>query len=159
VREPGNQGIEIGIGPDFGGVEEQLPPPDEPGLLAEVDDPLEEPLEDPDAEPLPDARQAGMVGQRLVQGGGEEAARQGALLGLFRPPLPEPCGRLSPHTALQWPGSPDVHRDLGLSPPYSVVLVHLPPFALCVAFPRADYSGGSVAVRLAPFRRSPVPPV
>ena len=88
------------------------------------------------------------------------------MLGLFRPPLPEPCGRLSPHTALQWPGSPDVPRDLGLSPPYSVVLVHLPPFALCAAFPRpvagrdaGDYSGGSAAVGLAAGRRSPVPPM
>src|SRR5215467_2541201 len=34
---------------------------------------------------------------------------------------------------------------------------HLPPFALWPAFPASDYYGGSVAVGVAPFRRSRVP--
>src|SRR5260370_16700687 len=36
-------------------------------------------------------------------------------------------------------------------------LTRLPPFALWTAFPSADYYGGSVALRLAPVRRSRVP--
>jgi len=35
--------------------------------------------------------------------------------------------------------------------------VPLPPFALEPAFPAADYYGGSVAVRVSPFRPSRVP--
>ena len=34
---------------------------------------------------------------------------------------------------------------------------HLPPFAMCEAFPHADYYGGSVAVDLAVGRRSHIP--
>src|SRR5687767_5235189 len=34
---------------------------------------------------------------------------------------------------------------------------HLPPFAVWPAFPAADYYGGSVAVGLAPRRRSCIP--
>jgi hypothetical protein len=36
----------------------------------------------------------------------------------------------------------------------SAISHHLPPFALWTAFPPSDYSGGSVAVGLAPRRRS-----
>jgi hypothetical protein len=43
----------IGICPDPSRIEEELPTPHEAGLLAEVDDLLEEALEDVDAEPLP----------------------------------------------------------------------------------------------------------
>jgi len=35
---------------------------------------------------------------------------------------------------------------------------NLPPFAVWPAFPTADYYGGSVAMRVAPFRPSRVPP-
>ena len=58
----------------LGGVEVQLPAPDQPRLLAQVDDLLEEALEDVDAEPLPDAGQAGVVGQLLVEGVAEVPA-------------------------------------------------------------------------------------
>jgi hypothetical protein len=42
-------------------------PPDQTHVLAQVNDLLEEALEDADAEPLPNAGQTGVVGQRLVQ--------------------------------------------------------------------------------------------
>ncbi len=41
--------------------------PDQPDLLAQVGDMLEKPLEDVDPEPLPDAGQAGVVRQVLVE--------------------------------------------------------------------------------------------
>src|SRR4051812_14194543 len=40
---------------------------------------------------------------------------------------------------------------------YADARTHLPPFALWPAFPAADYYGGSVALGVAPFRRSRVP--
>jgi hypothetical protein len=49
--------------------------------------------------------------------------------------------RLSPHPALQRP----------------IYIVRLLPFALYVAFPRADYYGSSVAIGVAAHRRSRVP--
>jgi len=50
VVKAGHQGIDIGVGPDLGGVDEEFPAPDQPRLLAEVDDPREEAGEDLDAE-------------------------------------------------------------------------------------------------------------
>jgi len=61
------EGVEVGVGPDLGGVEEKLIPPHQRRLLAEVDDPLEESLKDADPEPLADAGQAGVVGEVLVE--------------------------------------------------------------------------------------------
>jgi hypothetical protein len=60
--------LEVGVGFDLRGVDVQLPPPDQPGVLAQVDDLLEEPGEDLDAQPLPNAGQAGMIRKLLVQG-------------------------------------------------------------------------------------------
>jgi hypothetical protein len=68
------EGIEIGVGLDLGGVEEVFSSPNQPDLLTQVNDALEEALEDLDAEPLPDARQAGVVGQVLVEGVAEVPA-------------------------------------------------------------------------------------
>ncbi len=82
---------------------------------------------------------------------------------LFRPPLPEPCVQLSPHTALQLARSRAGRRSASRLPPCSPV-AHLLPFALCVAFPRPlvgrhsdDYYGTSVALGLAPGRPSRLP--
>ena len=74
VVEARDERVEGGVGLDLGGVEEQLPAPDQAGLLAQVDDLLEEALEDVEPEPLPDAGQAGVVGQRLVEGVAEVPA-------------------------------------------------------------------------------------
>jgi hypothetical protein len=41
VGEPGDEGPEGGVGPHPGRVEEQLPPPHQVGVLAEVDHLLE----------------------------------------------------------------------------------------------------------------------
>src|SRR3954463_3492647 len=83
-----------------------------------------------------------------------------------------PRHTLSPHTALQWPDSPEVGRVCrpqgrirlspnhtpGISPTWLLTApVHLPPFALELAFPAADYYEGSVALGLAPDRRSRFP--
>ena len=88
---------------------------------------------------------------------------------LFHPPLPEPCLQLSSHTALQWPDSPEVGRVCrpqgrirlspnhtpGISPTWlRTAPVHLPPFAPWPALPASDYYEGSVALGLAPHRRS-----
>ena len=66
--EARDERVGIRIGPDPGGVEVELPTPDQARFLAEVDDLLEEALEDVDARALPDAGQAGVVGQRLIEG-------------------------------------------------------------------------------------------
>jgi hypothetical protein len=66
--EAGNERVGIGISPDSGRVEIELAAPDETRLLAEIDHLFEEALEDIDPEPLPDAGQAGVIGQRLVEG-------------------------------------------------------------------------------------------
>jgi hypothetical protein len=42
--------------------------PDQADFLTQIDDPLEEALEDIDPKTLPDAGQAGMIGQLLVEG-------------------------------------------------------------------------------------------
>src|SRR3954453_12674658 len=55
------------IGADLRRVEEQLSPPEQPGLLAQIHNVLEEALEERQAQPLPDPGQAGMIGQRLIQ--------------------------------------------------------------------------------------------
>ena len=68
VVEARDEGRDAGVGFDLGGVEVELPAPDEPGLLAQIDDLLEEALEDVDPQPLPDAGQAGVVGQRPRRG-------------------------------------------------------------------------------------------
>ena len=49
-------------------------PQTRPASLAQLDDVLEEALEDGQAQALPDAGQAGVVGQRLVQGVAEVPA-------------------------------------------------------------------------------------
>src|SRR5262245_29440227 len=66
--EAGDERVEVGIGLDLGAVEIEIPAPDEPRLLTEIDDLLEEALEDVDAEALPDAGQAGVIREVLVQG-------------------------------------------------------------------------------------------
>ena len=83
--------------------------------------------------------------------------------GLFRPPLPEPCLRLSPHTALQRARS-RAGRPSASRPPPCPPAARLVPFALCAAFPRApvgrdsdDYYGTCVALGLAPGRPSRLP--
>jgi hypothetical protein len=95
-----------------------------------------------------------------------------ALRLLFRPPPSEPYVQVSPHTALQWPESQEVgwmcrhHGRIrlspnhipGMSPPWlPTAPVRLPPFAMGPALPAADYYGGSVALGLAPDRRSRLP--
>jgi hypothetical protein len=43
----------------------------------------------------------------------------------------------------------------GITPPWFLIApVHLPPFAMWPVFPASDYYGGSVALGLAPDRRS-----
>ena len=74
VVEARDEGVEVGVGLDLGGVEVELPAPDQARLLAQIDDLLEEALEDVDAQPLPDAGQAGVVGQVLVEGVAEVPA-------------------------------------------------------------------------------------
>ena len=68
VKETGHKRIQIGVSSDFGGIDVELPPPDQAGLLTEVDDLLEEALEEVDTKPLSDAGQAGVIRQRLIQG-------------------------------------------------------------------------------------------
>jgi hypothetical protein len=62
-----DEGPEGGVGPHPGGVEEELVAPDELGLLAEVDDPLEEAFEDRETESSADAGQAGVVGEVFIE--------------------------------------------------------------------------------------------
>src|SRR5207248_1765591 len=58
---------------------------------------------------------------------------------------------------LQWP---DFRRSaLGISPTWLPTPVHLPPFALCPTFSDPDYYEGSVAMGLAPGRRSRISPM
>ena len=71
--EAGHERVRIGISPDPGGIEIELPAPDEPRLL-EIDDLLEKALEDVDPEPLADPSEAGVVGQVLVEGVAEGAS-------------------------------------------------------------------------------------
>jgi hypothetical protein len=67
VAEPGHQGIRGGVAGDPGRVGEDLLPPNQPCLLAEVDHALEEAAEDGEPEALADAGEAGGVRQRLVE--------------------------------------------------------------------------------------------
>src|SRR4029453_15437154 len=67
VVEARNQGIEIGIGRDLGGIDVELTAPNQARLLTEGDDLLEETQEDVDPKALPDAGQTGVIGQRLIQ--------------------------------------------------------------------------------------------
>jgi hypothetical protein len=91
---------------------------------------------------------------------------------LFHPPPSEPYVQVSEHTALHWPDSQGFgwvcrhhgrirqapNHTPGISPPWSLTApVHLPPFALWPALPASDYYGGSVALGLAPDRRSRLP--
>src|SRR5438094_765082 len=65
--EPGHYTIQGRIRTHLGRVEEQLAPPEQSRLLAQLHDVLEEALEDRESQPLPDPRQAGVLGQRLIQ--------------------------------------------------------------------------------------------
>jgi hypothetical protein len=74
---------------------------------------------------------------------------------LFQLPLPEPCVRLSTHTALQLMTATQVQVPAHLVPFPLFSVISLPPFVLSQALPQAfGYYGGSVALRLAPCRRS-----
>lgn len=53
---------------DLGRVDEELRAPDQARLLAQVDDLLDEAREDCNTQPLPDAGQTRVVGERLVEG-------------------------------------------------------------------------------------------
>lgn len=66
--EAGHEGVDGGVGPDLSRVEVELTPPDQARLLAEIDDLLEEARKDRDAQPLSDPRQAGVVGERFIEG-------------------------------------------------------------------------------------------
>jgi hypothetical protein len=94
--------------------------------------------------------------------GGRRGINRG-WLPLFRPPLPEPCVQLSPHTALRLARSHASRRSASRLPPRPPA-AYLVPFALCAAFPRAlvgrdadDYYGIAVALGLAPGRPSRLP--
>ena len=68
-----------------------------------------------------------------------------------------PRRTLSPHTALQWP---DFRRSaLGISPTLLPTPVHLTRFAMWPAFPASDSYQVSVAMGLAPWRRSRISPM
>ncbi len=77
VIEARDERIEGGVRLDLGGVDEELFAPDQPCLLARIHHLLEEALEDVDAQALPDAGQAGVVGKVLAEGVAEiPAVRQ-----------------------------------------------------------------------------------
>jgi hypothetical protein len=61
------QGVKGGIRAHLGRVEEELLAPHQAGLVAQLDHVLEEPPEQGEPQPLADARQAGVVGQRLIE--------------------------------------------------------------------------------------------
>jgi hypothetical protein len=60
--EPRDAALHGGVGLDLGGVEEELLAPHQPRLEALLDDPLEEAPKDSQAEAIPDAGEAGVVG-------------------------------------------------------------------------------------------------
>jgi hypothetical protein len=64
-REARRDRVQGGVGLDLGGVEVQLLAPDQPGLLALLDDRLEEATEGSQAVALPNPGQARVVRQRL----------------------------------------------------------------------------------------------
>jgi len=65
--EPGYPALHGGVSLDLGRVEEELLAPHQPGIDALLHDPLEEATEDLQAESLPDAGEARVVGQWLLQ--------------------------------------------------------------------------------------------
>src|SRR5687768_8184681 len=117
--EPRHQRIEIGVGPHLGGIEEQLLAPDEPRLLAELDDLLEEALEDREAEPLPNAGQAGVVRERLIEPVTEVPA-VGEMQTRGRDQLPLGAEALEEHDELQL--EEDHRVDRGPTPSRIAVL-------------------------------------
>ena len=68
VEEARHERIEIGVRFDFGRVDVELTTANQARFLAQADHLLEEALEDVDPKPLPDAGQAGVVRQLLVEG-------------------------------------------------------------------------------------------
>ena len=62
VIESQDERRDAGVGLDLRRIEVELSAPDQPRLLAQIDDSLEEALEDVNAKTLPDAGQAGVVG-------------------------------------------------------------------------------------------------
>jgi len=66
VEEARHEGIQVSVRFDVGRVHVELAAPDQPRLLTQIDDLLEEALEDVNAEALSDAGQAEVVGQLLV---------------------------------------------------------------------------------------------
>jgi hypothetical protein len=68
VIEAGDQRRDADVGLNLRRIEVELPAPDQAGVLTEVDDLLEEALEEVDAQPLPDAGQAGVVRQLFAEG-------------------------------------------------------------------------------------------
>ncbi len=67
LLEARHERVEAGVGPDLGRVGEELLPPDETRLLAELDHILEEAAEDSQPIPLADLGQTGVVGQALAE--------------------------------------------------------------------------------------------
>ena len=65
--EARDQRIETGVGAHLRRIEDQFLAPDQSGCLTHIDDPFEEPVEDLHTQAIPDAAQAGMLGQRLIQ--------------------------------------------------------------------------------------------
>jgi hypothetical protein len=74
VIEAGDEGRDAGVGLHLRGIEVEFAPPDQAGLLAQIDDLLEEALKDVDAEALADAGEAGVIGQFFVEGAAEVPA-------------------------------------------------------------------------------------
>jgi hypothetical protein len=68
VGQARDEGVDVGVGLDLGGIDVELPASDQVRLLAEVDDRLEEALEQVDPQPLPDASETRVVGEVRVEG-------------------------------------------------------------------------------------------
>jgi len=68
IGEARHQRAHAGISGDLGGIEVQLLPPHQSRRLTFIDEVLKEPLEELDAQALPDAGQAGVIGQALIEG-------------------------------------------------------------------------------------------
>jgi hypothetical protein len=67
VEEARDEGWDARVGFDLGGIEIEFATPEQPRLLTQIDDALEEAREDLHAEALPDAGQAGVVGEVFVE--------------------------------------------------------------------------------------------
>jgi hypothetical protein len=63
----GRQGVHGRVRLDLGRVDEQLLAPDEPGLKAHLDDPLEEAAEYPEAVAFPYLGEAGVIREAFVE--------------------------------------------------------------------------------------------